>query len=365
MDSRLAVERLDVAAYAIPTEKPESDGTFEWDSTTMVGVQVRAGGAVGTGYTYSHVVASMLVRDLLAEVVLGSDAMRVRQRWADMVRAVRNIRLPGVAAYAISAVDTALWDLKARLLGLSLVDLLDASHDAVPVYGSGGFTSYSDQELCDQLATWVGSGIPMVKMKVGRNPDADVGRVRTARRAIGADAALFVDANGALDRKRALWFADVFADEGVTWFEEPVSSDDLDGLRLIRDRAPSGMDISAGEYATHLPEFRALLQAQAVDCLQADVTRCGGITALQMVADLCQSMQVELSAHTAPQLSAHAFAAVAPLRHLEWFHDHVRIEQMAFDGVLQPVDGALHPDRSRPGNGLQLRAGDLEQYRTG
>jgi L-alanine-DL-glutamate epimerase-like enolase superfamily enzyme len=197
-------------------------------------------------------------------------------------------------------------------------------------------------------------------MKVGREPDRDVDRVAAARDAIGPDAELYVDANGALHRQQALAAAAAFAEHDVTWFEEPVSSDDIEGLRLLRDRSPAGMEISAGEYGTVLFDFRLLLDAGAVDCLQADVTRCGGITGLLPVDALCQAAGVDLSAHTAPQLSAHAFAAVDRLRHLEWFHDHVRIERMLFDGCLEPVDGALRPDRDRPGHGLTFKRNDAE-----
>jgi L-alanine-DL-glutamate epimerase-like enolase superfamily enzyme len=359
----VAVDAVDVSAYTIPTDAPESDGTFAWDSTTMVVVAVHGGGFTRIGYSYAPAAAVGLVRDELVPVVLEEDALQTRARWHDLVHAVRNIGRPGMASYAVSAVDTALWDLKGRLLDTPLVDLLGARHEELPVYGSGGFTSYDDDRLASQLAGWVDDGITRVKMKVGRQPDRDVDRVRRARDAVGPDAELYVDANGAYTRNEALAFAERFADHDVTWLEEPVSSDDVAGLRLLRDRCPAGMDVTAGEYGTHVPEFRQLLRSEAVDCLQADVTRCGGITAIQMIGDLCFAEKVDLSAHTAPQLSAHAFSAVLPLRHLEWFHDHVRIERLAFDGVLEPIDGLLRPDRTRPGHGLELRQPDLEPYR--
>jgi L-alanine-DL-glutamate epimerase-like enolase superfamily enzyme len=357
------IDDLTVGAYRIATETPESDGTFSWDGTTIVVVEVSAGGHIGLGYTYEHQAAATLIREHLADVVIGADALATRARWFHLIHAVRNIGRPGLASYAISAIDVALWDLKARLWDVALVDLLGARHETIPVYGSGGFTSYDDGRLASQLAGWVDDGIPRVKMKVGREPDRDRDRVRAAREAIGAGTELYVDANGALSRKQALWFAEAFAEQAVCWFEEPVTSDDPAGLRLLRDRAPAGMDISAGEYGTHLPDFRRLLHAGAVDCLQADVTRCGGITAIQTVGDLCFAEKVDLSAHTAPQLSAHAFSTVLPLRHIEWFHDHVRIERRLFDGVLEPHDGRLRPDRSRPGHGLELRRTDAEPFR--
>jgi L-alanine-DL-glutamate epimerase-like enolase superfamily enzyme len=199
-------------------------------------------------------------------------------------------------------------------------------------------------------------------MKVGRQPDEDLRRVRCAREAIGPDAALFVDANGAYDRKQALAFAAAFAESGATWFEEPVSSDDLEGLRLLRDRAPSGLDIAAGEYGYDLFYFRRMLAAGAVDVLQADATRCGGITGFLRAAALADAWGLPLSAHTAPGVHLHPACAAPRLCHVEYFHDHVRIERMLFDGAVTPVDGALHPDLSRPGLGLELKTRDADRF---
>ncbi len=360
--TRTAVEGLEVSAYVVPTDRPESDGTLEWDSTTLVVVEVFAGGERGLGYTYADVSAARLVESKLTRAAVGCDALAPPAAWQAMVRATRNLGRPGIVSSAIAAVDVALWDLKARLLEVSLATLLGPVREAVPVYGSGGFTSYSVAELQEQLAGWVASGIDRVKMKVGTDPAGDPERVQAAREAVGPDTGLFVDANGAYDRKQALALAERFAEQGVTWFEEPVSSDDLDGLRLLRDRAPAAMQIAAGEYGYDLPYFARMLEAGAVDVLQADVTRCAGITELLRVGTLCQARSIPLSAHTAPSIHAHAGVAIDPLVHVEYFHDHVRIEKLFFDGVLEPVGGALHPDPDRPGLGLELRRANAERY---
>ncbi len=360
----VAVDGLDVSAYRIPTDCSESDGTAQWDATTIVLVRAYGGGEIGLGWTYGDVASAAVVSSTLADVVAGGDALRVTASWEAMVAACRNLGRPGVASMAIAAVDTALWDLKARILGLPLATLLDAAHETVPVYGSGGFCSYPDARLAEQLGGWAEQGIPRVKMKVGRDPDRDLERVRVAREAIGPNTELYVDANGALSRAQALWFAHRYAEDfAVSWFEEPVSSDDLDGLRFVRDHAPAGMDIAAGEYGYTLGYFERMLAAGAVtSCLQADVTRCEGITGFLRVAALCQARSLELSAHCGPSIHAHACCAVIPFRHLEYFHDHARLEQMLFDGVLEPIDGALHPDFTRPGNGLEFKQRDAERY---
>jgi L-alanine-DL-glutamate epimerase-like enolase superfamily enzyme len=357
------VENLQVAAYQVPTDRPEADGTLSWSSTTIVIVQVRAGGHSGLGYSYNHRTAADLIADKLADLVKGRDALAIGGIWAAMNAALRNIGRRGVATAAVSAVDVALWDLKARILGLPLLGLLGAARPCAPVYGSGGFTSYDQQELEAQLGGWVEAGIGQVKMKVGSQPEEDPQRVRAARAAIGPDAKLFVDANGAYDRKQALALAEVFAREGVSWLEEPVSSDDLEGLRLLRDRVPPGMEVAAGEYGYTPGYFRRMLDAGAVDVLQVDGTRCGGITGFVRAAALCEAFQVPISAHTAPAIHAHPCCAVPGLRHIEYFHDHVRIEGMFFDGGPVLRDGALWPDPAAPGHGLTLREPDVERYR--
>jgi L-alanine-DL-glutamate epimerase-like enolase superfamily enzyme len=357
-----AIQKLTVNAYRIPTDYPEADGTYRWNSTTLVLIRILGGGQVGLGYTYASRAAGHLIEDLLADVLIGRDAMAVNACWEAMVGTIRNQGRPGQCAMAISAVDAALWDLKARLLELPLATLLGQVRDGVPVYGSGGFTSYPPDRLREQLGGWVEAGIGRVKMKVGTHPDADPERVRIAAETVGPDAELFVDANGAYTRKQALAMAEFFADRGVSWFEEPVSSDDLEGLRLIRDRAPAGMDIAAGEYGYDAFYFRRMLDAGAVDVLQADGSRCGGITGFLHAADLAWAYNMPLSAHTAPALHLHVCCAAPRVRHCEYFHDHVRIEEMLFDGVMKPVAGVLYPDLSRPGLGLELKTSDAARF---
>lgn len=356
------VERIDVAVCTIPTDQPESDGTLEWNSTTLVVAHAVAADVSGVGYTYAHASAGHLIKTTLAHAVIGGDAMNVAASHEAMVRSIRNLGRPGICSTAIAAVDIALWDLKARLLGVSLVSLLGSVREAIPIYGSGGFTSYTVDRLCDQLGSWAESGIRAVKMKIGRDAEADLPRVHAVRGAIGPTTQLFVDANGAYDRQLAVLQAIRLIADDVSWFEEPVPSDDLEGLRFLRDRVPAGMDVAAGEYGYQALYFRRMLQAGAVDVLQADATRCGGVTGFLEAGVLCTAWGLPLSAHTAPTVHAHVCCAVPCVRHLEYFHDHVRIEKLLFDGVLEPIDGTLRPDRSRPGLGIEFKAADASPY---
>ncbi len=355
------IERIEVDAFTIPTEEPESDGTFAWDKTTLVVVHATAAGTRGMGYTYADVSAAALIEDTLANVVLGRQAMDVPAAFIAMVREIRNLGRPGICSMAISAVDASLRDLKARLLGVPLVTLLGAARPEVMAYGSGGFTSYSDSKLRDQMERWASEGFRAMKMKIGRDPGRDIERVRIARQAAGDGPALMVDANGAYSRTQALAQAQRFAEYGVTWFEQPVSSDDLDGLHQVREHAPPGMRIAAGEYGYDLTYFHRMLDAGAVDVLQADATRCSAMDFLRAEA-LCAARSVRLSAHTAPSVHTHLCCAAPAAESVEYFVDHARIERMLFDGAIQAANGVLRPDLSRPGMGLELKRADAAKF---
>ncbi len=358
-----SIRSIRARAFRLPTDAPEADGTHAWDATTLVVVEVEAGGCTGLGYTYSDAAAADLARRVLAPLVEGGDPMAIPLHFDVMRAEVRNMGSRGITAGAISAVETALWDLKARLLGQPLAALLGMARDAVPIYGSGGFTSYSDDRLAAQLSGWAErEGCRAVKMKIGAEPGRDPARMEAAREAVGDDVELMIDANGALDRKQALVIAEIAADLGVGWFEEPVSSDDLDGLRLMRDRAPAPIEITAGEYGWEPAYFARMIAAGAVDVLQADATRCLGYTGFLRAAALAEAAGLPVSAHTAPALHLPVCCAAPNLRNVEWFHDHVRIERSLFDGAPEPADGMIRPDLARPGNGLSFRQADAEPF---
>ena len=249
MLSEANITSVSARAYTIPTDAPEGDGTFTWDKTTLVLVEVEGGGKSGVGFTYADASVAAFIDRTLGKSLHGKAALDVSGCWMAMQRAVRNLGRSGLAACAIAAVDVALWDLKAKLLDVSVALMLGRARDAVPIYGSGGFTTYSDKQLHDQLSGWVErDGCRAVKMKVGAEPEKDLARVAVAKAAIG-EAALFVDANGAFAPRQAIEFGRAFADRAdIRWFEEPVSSDDLAGLRLVREAALPAVDIAAGEY---------------------------------------------------------------------------------------------------------------------
>jgi L-alanine-DL-glutamate epimerase-like enolase superfamily enzyme len=353
---------LAASAYTIPADAPEADGTLEWTSTTLVLVEARLDQLTGIGWTYGPATLADAVTALLAPAVRDVGVLDPPAAHERMCRAVRNAGRPGMCSMAISAVDCALWDLKARRLGLPLHRLLGAVRDEVPVYGSGGFTTYDATRMREQLGRWTGDlGIPRVKIKIGEawgtRENRDLERLRLARGVIGAGAELYADANGAYNAKQAIRVAEEAPD--LRWLEEPVSSDDLGGLRSVRDAV--ACEVAAGEYGYDLPYFTRLIEV--VDCPQADVTRVGGITEFLRVAGLARAHGRDLSAHCAPHLHVAVMAAIPNARHIEWFHDHVRIESMLFDGALDPTGGCVRPREDAPGLGLEFRRTDAERYR--
>jgi L-alanine-DL-glutamate epimerase-like enolase superfamily enzyme len=358
------VERLEADAFVIPTDAAEADGTFAWDSTAMCVVRVSAGGETGVGWTYGAQECAAIVASTLRPLVLGRDAFDIAGTWEAMVRAARNSGRQGAIGYSISAVDTALWDLKARLLGIPLHQLLGAVRTDIPVYASGGFTTYDDAQLAAQIEQWMSLGSSRVKIKIGESRgarvDRDLQRMEQTRSRIGEDVELYVDANGGYTAKQAIRLMGSAEHLDVRWFEEPVSSDDLAGLAEVR--AAVTADVAAGEYGYDIFTFRRLCEARAVDCLQADATRCGGITEWLRVAAVAASFGLQLSGHCAPNLHAPVAAAIPNLRHLEWFHDHDRIERMFFDGALTPSNGIASIGNA-PGNGLTFREADAKRFR--
>lgn len=346
---------LDVVTYRFPTPEPEADGTLEWDATVAVVVIARSGDTTGVGWTYSTGAAAAVIRDHLIIAVDGRDAFDVPGCWQAMHRTCRNLGTRGLVAQAISAVDIALWDLKARLLALPLWQLFGRARDSVPVYGSGGFTSLTDDELERQVHGWLAAGCTAVKIKIGEswggNVPRDLARVALLRKVAGDDVALMVDANGAYSRGQARRVGAALDDLGVVWFEEPVSSDDLAGLAAVR--AATRCDVAAGEYAADVYEAAAL--CPVVDCLQLDVTRCGGYTGFQRAAAVAAAHNLDVSGHCAPALHAPVAAATPNLRHVEWFADHARLEPLLADGVPVVEGGAIRLG-SAPGHGMNLRS---------
>ena len=361
-DNGAVITQVTANAYRIPTSSPETDGTASWKATTIVVAHIRAGGKEGIGYSYADASAALLINQTLAEVINGLSALDIPHCWITLCRAVRNIGRAGIAACAIAALDNALWDLKAKLLELPLLKLLGAARAAIPVYGSGGFTNYSPSQVAEQIAGWREQGITQFKIKIGRDVSADILRIQAAVEMLPPGGQLLVDANGAYHLKQALMMAEKMAAYPIVWFEEPVTADDRAGLRFMREHAPPGMDIAAGEYGDNVDDFRHLLEAEAVDVLQVDATRCQGISGFLKAAALSEAHHRLLSSHCAPGLHAPLMCHIQNPKRVEYFWDHTRIEQLLFEGVPAVHAGCITPQTERSGLGITLKMADAEKF---
>lgn len=362
------VRSVTAAAYRVPAPALESDGTLDWDGTTAVVVHVDCADVRGVGWTYADATCADLAQGLLADAITGLDVRAPVACWHAMQQRVRNLGRPGLVSCALSAVDIAVWDAAAQLAGMPLSMLLGQVHEDVAVYGSGGFTSYDEAQLTEQLQRWVHrQRIPRVKIKIGEawggRQQRDLDRIAQARDVIGPDAELYVDANGAYSVGQAVRVGLRMAEHDVTWFEEPVSSDDLDGLHHVR--AAVTPDVTAGEYGYDLPYFARMIGADAVDCMQVDVTRCGGYTDWLRVAAVAAAHNLEVSAHCAPNVTVPVALATPNLRHLEWFADHERLEPILFDGTVEPVDGRVGARPDVTGHGLSLNEARAAEHLLG
>ncbi len=359
----VVIDDVTTAVYRFPTEHPEADGTLSWDATTTVTATVVAGSHEGLGWTYSTAAAAQIIVDHLLPAIAGRDALDIPGCWSAMHRACRNLGTTGVVMQAISAVDIALWDLKARILGTPAAQLLGRARDRVPVYGSGGFTSLTDEQLADQVREWSDAGCRAMKIKIGQSWGTDIPRdvvrIGAFRELAGPDVELMVDANGGYTSGQARRVGAVLDEMAVRWFEEPVSSDDLGGLAVVR--AAVRCDVAAGEYAADV--YTAAALCPVVDCLQLDVTRCGGYTGFLRGAAIAQAHNVQVSGHCAPALHAPVASAVPNLRHVEWFIDHARLEPLLVDGVPPVRDGAMAVDDVVAGHGMTLSR-RADPYRT-
>ena len=352
----LPIDGIDVAVYRFPAVGPEADGTLSWNSTTVVTATVHAGWWRGLGWTYSTAAAGRVITEHLAPAITGRNVFDVLGAWSVMHRACRNLGTRGLVMQAVSAVDIALWDLKARVLDISLAALFGRATDTVPIYGSGGFTTLTDTQLADQVHQWKAAGCQAMKIKIGQSwgtdIDRDIARVNEFRELAGPGVELMVDANGGYTVGQARRVGASLDRLGVVWFEEPVSSDDLAGLAQVRGAVHC--DVAAGEYAADLYDSAQL--CPVLDCLQLDVTRCGGYTGWLRGAVLAQAHNLQISAHCAPSLHAHVAAAAPNLRHVEWFIDHARLEPLLVDGVPIAAKGQLQPDDATPGHGMTIGA---------
>jgi L-alanine-DL-glutamate epimerase-like enolase superfamily enzyme len=305
-----------------------------------------------------------VIQRVLKPALVGQDPLCIEKLWDDMFWRVRGFGRKGVAFCAISAVDIALWDLKAKLFGVPLYRLLGPYTDRVPIYGSGGWTSYSEAELVREQTGYVERGIPRVKMKVakdfGHAEAEDVQRLKAVRKAVGDEVEIYVDANNGYYAKQAIGMARHLADYNVKWFEEPVLADDIAGLAAIA-RAID-IPVATGEHEYTRYGFKELIAQGGADIVQPDVGRVGGVTEWMKVAHLAHAFNLPVAPHAVQLVHLHLACCTPNLKVVECLGTADETDRLWYTEFPEQRDGYWSPYPDRPGLGLELSPEAIRKY---
>ena len=321
-------------------------------------------GVEGLGIGQAAPGARQVIESALKDLLLDQDPFCIEKLWSDMFRRVRGYGRKGVAFCALSAVDIGLWDLKAKALGLPLYRLLGPYTDTVPIYGSGGWTNFTTEELVAEMVAYVDQGINRVKMKVGKDfggsERKDLERVAAVREAVGEDVALYVDANNGYYAKQAVYMAKEFEAYQVGWFEEPVLADDIQGLVDIR-RAIN-IPVASGEHEYTRYGFKELIARGCVDIVQPDVGRVGGVTEWLKVAHMAHAFNLPVAPHAVQLVHLHLACATPNLKVVEYLNTSLETDRVWYTEFPEPRDGMWSPYPDRPGLGLELDPYAVEKW---
>ncbi|MBL8670805.1 MAG: mandelate racemase/muconate lactonizing enzyme family protein [Alphaproteobacteria bacterium] len=318
----MPIAAVETGHYRVPLPVALSDsthGTITHFEVVTVRVRDQAG-AEGVGWTYTVGAGGGAVADLIgrhcAPLLLGQDADRIEALWQRLWWGLHYGGRGGQTSMAVSAIDIALWDLKARRLGVPLWRLLGGHDPQVPAYAGGIDLDFPLDRLLEQTEANLAKGFRAIKMKVGRPRLADdLARVKALRARLGPDMPLMVDANMRWTADQAIRAARAFRDHDVFWLEEPVIPDDVAGhARVLRD---GGLPVAAGENLHTLWEFQQLIAAGGVSFPEPDATNCGGVTVWMKVAHLAEAANLPVTSHGAHELHVHLLAAVPNRSYLE------------------------------------------------
>lgn len=353
------ISSVKVHLVSEPVTSGFADATRKVESVGYVIVRVITDtGLEGIGLTY-HEVGGEATRDLIeynmTARLIGRDPLETEVIYADFVQYLRGVGRKGLMFCALSAVDMALWDLKGKIFDLPLYRLLGGNKTRVPVYASGGWTSYSDDELVAEARRMVGEGYRMIKLKVGveggRNPRHDVQRVAKVREAIGPDIGLMLDANNCWSAATAAQFSNRLVDFDIMFLEEPVFADDIPGLAQFK--RSTDLPLATGEHEYTKYGARDLLLNNAVDILQLDGGRAGGYTEMLKVAAMAQAWNIPIAPHALENMHLHLAAAVPNALFVERLLLFEGLTAHTFIDAPVPKDGYMEVP-NLPGMGLTL-----------
>lgn len=290
----------------------------------------------------------------LAPLAVGQDALAPEALWMRLWGPNKPRMRGGLGVQALSAIDTACWDALAREAGLPLSRILGGFRNNVPVYGSGGWLTFTDEEMVDECTGFMEKGIGAYKLKLGTNRDEE--RIRLLRDEAGDSVVLFADANQKYNPREALEVAAMLAEYDVRWFEEPVLADSVDDLADVAERSP--VPVAAGENAYMRWGFREICERRAAAYLQPDVGRCGGVTEFRKIAHLAEACNLSLCAHLLQEVSLSLLAAT-PSGYMVEYVEMLPPETLTREFPV--VSGRMEvPDV--PGHGVEFSEEAIRRY---
>lgn len=356
------VAQLDVTIVAVPSRYPiESAIRSTHEIVNVLLLVLTEDGAHGSayvaGFTRGQARAVRAMLEEFSPIVVGREASELAAVWRELRRACRLMDRGGPGVAAISAIDMALWDLKAKSLGEPLHALLGTVRHRLPVYASDGcWLSPDPDEVASQAQAFVRDGFTAVKVRVGRqNPADDLAVVQAVRDLVGDDVGVLVDANQGWSRSTARRCGRALIEMGVDWLEEPVPVEDVDGLALIQQDLP--VRVVSGESVHYPHDVLRLVQAGAVSMVMPDLQRIGGVTGWIQAAAIAEAAGVDITSHLFPEVSAHLLAASAgagPLEHVSWMDPFVEQPITVVDGMASLPDA--------PGTGLEFDWSALKEH---
>lgn len=362
----MKVDKIETFYIPVKPDQDVSDSTWKLETMGYVVVRITTeDGITGFGYTYD--VAGEAVRELITKtmsrVVVGRNPFETEAIWTDVMNLMRGVGRKGLVLCALSIIDIALWDIKGKAMDMPLYRLLGGNRTSVPVYASGGWTSYSEHELLEEVDRFKDLGYTKIKMKVGvdfgQSPKTDIRRIRAVRNHLGDDIDLMIDANNAWDASTAIKVAYALSDCNLFFFEEPVIADDIPGLATVKSKITIPVATGEQEYTKY--GARDLILGGAVDILQMDVTKCGGITEWLKIAAIAQAWNIPFAPHAMHYAHMHLVAAAPNGLMLENLFMHQKVNDLLLVDPPVPKNGYLKiPDK--PGCGIDINEEHLRTY---
>jgi L-alanine-DL-glutamate epimerase-like enolase superfamily enzyme len=360
----MKITGLDVHRFTKLYDQPISNGKYTYNATNIVICQVHTDeGISGVGWTHGkNIVFNTIKR--LEDYVKGEDPFNVERIWNKMYLP-KIFGRKGLTTRAISAVDIALWDIKGKVAGKPLYQLLGGYRDEVPVYIAGGYyeTGKSNELLQEEMKDNIAKGVKAIKMKIGRlSIKEDVERIKAVQNSLSNNVDILVDANNSYSRNEALRMGRELDKLGVYWFEEPIACDDFAGLAKLGNKIDTPIASGENEYTRY--GFRDMIDSGSVDIINADAQVLGGITEWKKVADFASAHHILVAPHGDQEIHVHLVASISNGLIVEYYDTNTNVlRDRMFKNKLKLKNNGMVSPLNKPGIGVELNLEAIEEFR--